>query len=194
MTLRRGGPDVVGEIRESPGFFREPDEIRFGQCLVDSETRELHVRGKAVHLTPKAFQLLEILLENRPRALAKPAIHERLWPGTFASDGTLTSLLAEASGRGHRGRRAADPSSSVLRPRSFGYASLGEEASRDSEVASCPREPFSSWIWADRARSRSTRGANILGEIATPSPGSTSTAFRRHHVAGDSATIEDLRQ
>jgi DNA-binding winged helix-turn-helix (wHTH) protein len=61
--------------------------IRFGQCLVDSETRELHVRGKAVHLTPKAFQLLEILLENRPRALAKPAIHERLWPGTFASDG-----------------------------------------------------------------------------------------------------------
>jgi Transcriptional regulatory protein, C terminal len=46
-------------------------------------------------LSPKGLQFLELLLENRPRALSKSEIHEKLWPGTFVSDGTLTSLLAE---------------------------------------------------------------------------------------------------
>src|SRR5437763_8770572 len=69
--------------------------VRSGECVLDSETRELRVRGTAVHVSPKAFQFLELLLESRPRALSKNEIHEKLWPGTFVSDGTLTSLLAE---------------------------------------------------------------------------------------------------
>jgi DNA-binding winged helix-turn-helix (wHTH) protein len=69
--------------------------VRFGECEVDSETRQLSVRGKPVHLSPKAFQFLELLLENRPKAVSKGEIHERLWPGTFVSDGALASLLVE---------------------------------------------------------------------------------------------------
>ena len=67
--------------------------VRFGDCVLDSDTRQLSVRGEAVHLSPRAFQFLELLLESRPRALSKSEIHERLWPGTFVSDGTLASLL-----------------------------------------------------------------------------------------------------
>src|SRR5512144_547235 len=69
--------------------------VRFGECVLDSETKELLVGGKSVHLTPKALDLLAMLIENRPRALSKTEIHDKLWPGTFVSDGTLTSLLAE---------------------------------------------------------------------------------------------------
>ena len=69
--------------------------VRFGDCLIDSETRQLVVRGEEVHLQPKAFQFLELLLTNRPKAVSKEAIHKHLWPGTFVSDGTVTSLLAE---------------------------------------------------------------------------------------------------
>src|ERR1700693_4350597 len=69
--------------------------VRFGECVLDSETRELLVAGNTVHLTPKAFDLLAILIENRPRALSKTEIHEKLWPNTFVSDGTLMRHLAE---------------------------------------------------------------------------------------------------
>ena len=69
--------------------------VRFRECVLDSETRELLVGGRTVHLTPKAFELLAILIEARPRALSKAEIHEKLWPSTFVSEGTLTSLLAE---------------------------------------------------------------------------------------------------
>jgi DNA-binding response OmpR family regulator len=42
--------------------------VVFGDCTLDSETREF-LRGRApVHLSPKAFRMLELLLEKRPRA------------------------------------------------------------------------------------------------------------------------------
>ena len=69
--------------------------FRFGDCELDADTRQLFVRGVEVHLQPKAFQFLELLIHNRPRVVSKTEIHENLWPGTFVSDGTLTSLLAE---------------------------------------------------------------------------------------------------
>jgi DNA-binding winged helix-turn-helix (wHTH) protein len=88
--------EVVARFRESSGFFPGGRmRVRFGKCVLDSETRELLVSGKPFHISPKAFELLEILIESRPRALSKSEIHERLWRDTFVSDGTLTSLLAE---------------------------------------------------------------------------------------------------
>ena len=69
--------------------------VRFGECVLDSDTQQLSVSGEAVHLSPKAFQFLELLLEICPKALSKSEIHERLWPGTFVSDGALASLLVE---------------------------------------------------------------------------------------------------
>ncbi len=67
----------------------------FGNCVLDSDTRQLLTGGKVVRLQPKAFQVLELLLQNRPKAVSKSEIHERLWPGSFVSDGALTSLIAE---------------------------------------------------------------------------------------------------
>ena len=90
--------------------------------MLDSETRQLSVRGNAVHLSPKAFQFLEMLLECRPKALSKSDIHERLWPGTFVSDGTLTSLLVEV--RSAIGDSARDPHF-VRTVHRFGYAFSG---------------------------------------------------------------------
>jgi len=53
---------------------------RFSDCLLDSETRKLLRGGKPVHLSPKAFELIELLPAE---AVSKPQIHERLWPKTF---------------------------------------------------------------------------------------------------------------
>ena len=37
--------------------------------------------GAALHLTPKAFDLLALLIAAAPRVVPKAEIHERLWPG-----------------------------------------------------------------------------------------------------------------
>jgi DNA-binding winged helix-turn-helix (wHTH) protein len=69
--------------------------VRFGAFTLDGEQRQLFREDAAVHLTPKAFDLLALLAENAPRVVSKRELHERLWPGTFVSDATLTGVVKE---------------------------------------------------------------------------------------------------
>src|SRR6187401_1188310 len=92
-AIRRAG--VVAAARANATLLRGTMRVRFGDCVLDTDTRQLFVGGAEVHLQPKAFQFLDLLIRNRPRVVPKEEIHERLWSGTFVSDGTLTSLLAE---------------------------------------------------------------------------------------------------
>src|SRR5438046_6927399 len=122
--------------------------VRFGECVLDSETRELRVRGTAVHVSPKAFQFLELLLESRPRALSKNEIHEKLWEGTFVSDGTLTSLLAEV--RDAIGDEARH-SRFVRTVHRFGYAFCGD-VQEVREVSGAAGRKSSCWLLRGRRR------------------------------------------
>lgn len=134
--------------------------VRFGECVLDSDTRQLLVRGEAVHLSPKAFQFLELLLESRPKALSKKEIHERLWPGTFVSDGTLTSLLVEV--RSAIGDSARD-SRFVRTVHGFGYAFSGTaEDLRGSAAAAGGQKLVYRLIWGNREIALSP-GENLLG-------------------------------
>jgi DNA-binding winged helix-turn-helix (wHTH) protein len=67
----------------------------FEDCVFDRDRRELTRNDTIVHAAPKVLALLELLIDARPRALTKDEIHKSLWSGTFVSDATLTSLLAE---------------------------------------------------------------------------------------------------
>jgi DNA-binding winged helix-turn-helix (wHTH) protein len=69
--------------------------LGFGDCVFDPDRRELTRDGAVVHAGPKTLRLLEVLLDARPRALTKDDIHKAIWPDTFVSDATLTSLVAE---------------------------------------------------------------------------------------------------
>ena len=69
--------------------------LGFGGCVFDRDRRELTRDGAVVHTGPKLLRLLEVLLDARPRALTKADIHKAIWPDTFVSDATLTSLVAE---------------------------------------------------------------------------------------------------
>jgi DNA-binding winged helix-turn-helix (wHTH) protein len=134
--------------------------VRFGECVLDSETRQLSIRGEAVHITPKAFQFLELLLESRPKALSKKEIHERLWSGTFVSDGTLTSLLVEV--RTAIGDSARE-SRFVRTVHGFGYAFSGiAEDLRGSAAAAGGRKLVYRLIWGTREIALRP-GENLLG-------------------------------
>lgn len=70
-------------------------EIRFGECAIDRARRRVVRRGRPVHVTPKAFELLEILLDARARVVPKTELFERLWPRTHVVEGNLSNLIAE---------------------------------------------------------------------------------------------------
>ena len=66
--------------------------VTFGDFVLDRGTRQLR-RGEAErHLGPKAFELLELLLNQRPNVVARERIRDRLWPGTSVSESTLATI------------------------------------------------------------------------------------------------------
>ena len=57
--------------------------VRFGSFTFDARRRQvLHADGGLIHLTPKAFDLLGVLLESSPRVVSKAELHERVWLGS----------------------------------------------------------------------------------------------------------------
>jgi TolB-like protein/Flp pilus assembly protein TadD len=108
-----------------PGRLQSFVSIRFGSLTFDARRRQLlHDNGDVLHLTPKAFDLLGVLLESSPRVVSKAELHERVWPGAFVSDATLAGLVKEL-------RRALNDSAAGDRPlvrtsHGVGYAFSGE--------------------------------------------------------------------
>jgi hypothetical protein len=151
------------------------------------------VRGETVHLSPKAFQFLELLLESRPRALSKSEIHERLWPGTFVSDGTLASLLVEV--RSAIGDSARE-SRFVRTVHRFGYAFGGiAEELRGSVTAVGGQKSIYRLIWGNREIALSL-GENLLGRdedaIVWIEDGLVSRRHARIVIDETGAVLEDL--
>jgi len=54
--------------------------VRFGPFVFDSATRELLRELRPVHLSPKSFDLLQILIERRPALVTKSELQDQLWP------------------------------------------------------------------------------------------------------------------
>jgi len=97
-------------------------DIRFGEWVLDRGRRELLRGDEGVPLTAKAFQLLDLLLENRPKVVTKAQIYETLWPSTFVSEGNVSRLVFEL--RAALDDKAARPRW-IRTVRGFGYAFAG---------------------------------------------------------------------
>src|SRR6185295_15805937 len=84
------------------------ERVRFGEFVLDLRARELTRGDEPVALSPKAYQLLEMLVVNRPAALSKTDLQNLLWPDTFVVEKNLANLIGEI-------RRAIDDN--AARPR-----------------------------------------------------------------------------
>jgi DNA-binding winged helix-turn-helix (wHTH) protein len=171
--------------------------VRFGDFVLDGERRLLTRGGEPVPLPRKAFDFLELLVDERPRAVAKERIRDRVWPKTFVSESTLNSLLGEL--------RAAlsDDARSPLYIRTvhgFGYAFAAE--TRDEVPA--PRTPVPAsaavltarLLWEDRLIPLPS-GESVLGRDEDVSVRIDAPSVSRRHARlrvdpGQPATIEDL--
>jgi len=167
--------------------------VSFGSFVLDLDSRELRDEGKTVALSPKAYQLLEVLVTNRPKALAKSALQERLWPETFVVEKNLVNLVAEI--RAALGDDATHPKF-VRTIHRFGYAFRDPASEPDAKQQPSRRRgaPFR-LVWAGGRIGLST-GDYVLGrdpdlEVFLDSP-DVSRRHARITINGDEATIEDL--
>src|SRR5690242_18371188 len=75
---------------------------------VDPAARLLLRDGAAVHLTPKAFDALLLLVERDGQLVAKNDLMKALWPETCVADANLTQtvfMLRRALGDARGGQR-----------------------------------------------------------------------------------------
>jgi len=73
----------------------------FGRFRLKIAERILLREGELVPLTPKVFDILITLVENRGQVVAKDDLMKRVWPSTYVEEGNLTqniSLLRKALG------------------------------------------------------------------------------------------------
>ena len=165
--------------------------FRFGRCALDLDARQVVRDGRPVHVSHKAFELLKILITERPRAVSKSELHERIWPGTFVSDDSLAGLVAEA--RGAIGDRGRNPE--FLRTiHGFGYA-FAPVAEQSPPSAASAAQP-SCWLIVEKRAIPLMNGENIIGREATAQVVLDSTRVSRQHaritVNGSLAHLEDL--
>jgi DNA-binding winged helix-turn-helix (wHTH) protein len=166
-------------------------DLRFGAFELDLGQHLLLRNGTPVHLSPKAFRLLEILIENRPNALSKQDIHDLVWPKTFVSEATLASLVAELR------EALEDDTRSPLFIRTvyaFGYSFCGEASSIGS--GSMGRRPLHGFVeWKD-GQAALSEGENVIGRDPEAAVFIDDATVSRHHarltIAPERVRLEDL--
>ncbi len=67
---------------------------RFESLSLDVGVRHLPHHRKAVHLTPKEFDLLALLFENAGRVVTKDEILCSVWRGAAVEEGNLTQTIS----------------------------------------------------------------------------------------------------
>jgi DNA-binding winged helix-turn-helix (wHTH) protein len=167
-------------------------QVRFGPFVLDSESRELLRDDQRVLLSPKAFALLGILVESRPKAVPKTELQERLWPATFVVEKNLANLVSEI--RAALGDDASDPQFIRTVPR-FGYA-FREIVHRADAGQPMRRGDVAFRITWISGRATLDEGDYVLGrdpnvEIYLDGP-KISRRHARITIAAARATIEDL--
>ena len=153
--------------------------LRFGAFTFDADARELRRDGAVVPLSPKAFRLLELLIEARPNPVAHETLYAALWPDVVVEPGNLHTLVSEL--------RAATSHDLIRTAHRVGYAFAAPAAFEETAR-------FSLLLGDEEIPLRS--GENVIGRDPHDAVVIHSPDVSRHHakltVAGGTVTLEDL--
>jgi len=167
--------------------------VRFGPFVLDQDTRELSRAGVPVPLSPKAFELLSLLVAHRPKAMAKSDLQERLWPDTFVVEKNLANLVGEI--RDALGDDSSNPQF-IRTVHRFGYAFRDVASGRATAGPARGSAGVSFVLKWEHGRERVDDGAHILGrdpdaDVFVNQPG-VSRRHARLVISAGQATIEDM--
>jgi DNA-binding winged helix-turn-helix (wHTH) protein len=163
--------------------------VRFGLWTFDGPRRLLiDGEGQPVHLPPKAFDLLALLIANAPRVVPKTELHARLWPETFVAEATLVALVKDVR-RALQDHNSAAP---ILRTsHGVGYAFCGALELERPEAAVMNR-----WVIVRGRRVPLKAGDNLIGRDPRAEIWLDAAGVSRQHariaVTASASEIEDL--
>lgn len=168
-------------------------QLRFADCLVDTDRRQVFRGEQPVALSPKGYLLLMLLLEARPKAVDRDKLYRQLWPDTFVVPANLANLVGEI--RAALGDAAHEPRF-IRTLHGYGYAFVA-----DVEVGEADQEEVEAlpphWIVWNGQTLPLRAGENVVGRGAGVHVRIDEPGVSRHHarilVDGDNATIEDLK-
>lgn len=166
--------------------------VEFGEFVLDRGTRQLLRAGEPRHLGPKAFELLDLMLRQRPNVVTKERIRARLWPETYVSDSTLVSVVAEV-----RSALDEDPREPrfLRTAHGVGYAFCGEASESGPERVPAPGAVLFRLHLEDREVALRS-GENLLGRVEDGVAWIEAPTVSRRHarilVEDGRAILEDL--
>ena len=156
------------------GIRGEIETVCFDGFVLDRVRRLLTREGEVLHLTPKAFDLLALLVDQAPRVVPKRELHERLWKETFVSDATLVGVVKEL-------RRVLDdrsPDRPIIRTaHRVGYAFC-----RSVEGPNRAGPVLAHWVLVDERRIMLQSGENVIGRDPASTVCLDSAAVSRRHA------------
>jgi DNA-binding winged helix-turn-helix (wHTH) protein len=162
---------------------------RFGPFELDSARRQVLRDGRDLHLTPKAFDLLELLVAAAPRVIPKRELHASLWPRAVVSDAALAGLVKEV--RAVLGGHDRDVPT-IRTAHRVGYALATPRDDGPTPGASGSTR----WLAAGERRFALYDGANVVGRDVGATVFLDDVSVSRRHarivVAGGKAVLEDL--
>ena len=81
--------------------------LKFGDVVIDRGSFSISRAGQPVELTPRAFDVLFYLVENRDRVVEKQELFDAVWKDTFVTDNALMRAIREI--RRELGDSATEP-------------------------------------------------------------------------------------
>jgi len=160
----------------------------FDRFCLDSEQKLLTRGDEPVHLTPRAFRLLEYLLRQQPKAVSKREMLEHVWAGAIVEEANLKTLVLEIRGAlKERGGNAG-----VIRTAyGFGYAFLGTVQTEEAPAL----VPLLALRWVDGTM-RLPAGTHLIGRGAGCAVRIDAPSVSREHarltVSRDDLVLTDL--
>lgn len=68
------------------------DRVEAGEMIIDLRRHEVVLRGEAVALTPKEFELLETLATNPGMAMSREMLLDRVWGNDYFGDARIVDV------------------------------------------------------------------------------------------------------
>ena len=145
---------------------------------MDVGTRRLLRNEEELHLSPKAFELLILLIENRAQAMSKVELQQKLWPSTYVLETNLAGLVAEI--RHVLGDPATIPGASG-RCIGSGTGSSAAVSEHGAQRRAVPTHATYWVVWETR-QIPLMQGENILGRAPDAAVWIDAPGVSRHHA------------
>jgi DNA-binding winged helix-turn-helix (wHTH) protein len=169
--------------------------IRFGPFTMDSDTRQLFRGPEELHLSPKAFHLLETLIARRPAVVTKQDLFAHIWPGTFVAEANLNVLVGEVR------RALADDARTPKFLRTVhgvGYAFCGDATPAGRPGSPAAVRPTRFWLEGNDRTYVLGEGDNIVGRDPSCTVWLNDSSVSRRHAriridgSDGTAIVDDL--